>query len=165
MQFTYKYNGQTHTVTLDKQPDGTLKATINEREIIFSASQLANGAWLLNGADGQTVAHQAVSGDVRHLHLDGQHYTLTVVNAKSRARKRSAGSGDLTAQMPGQVIAVQVAEGDSVTAGQTLVILEAMKMEIRVSAPSDGVVKKLHVQQGTVVERGQVLVEVAEQNP
>jgi len=68
----------------------------------------------------------------------------------------------LTAQMPGQVRALLVAKGDSVTRGQTLVILEAMKMEIRVAAPSDGKISRVNVQQGEVVERGQTLVEIEE---
>jgi biotin carboxyl carrier protein len=62
--------------------------------------------------------------------------------------------------MPGQVRAVNVSEGDSVTKGQTLLLLEAMKMEIRVQAPSDGIVKKLFVKQGQTVEREQILIEV-----
>ncbi|MCB9457792.1 MAG: biotin/lipoyl-binding protein [Anaerolineaceae bacterium] len=63
--------------------------------------------------------------------------------------------------MPGQVVNVLVAVGDSVTRGQTLVVLEAMKMEIRVAAPGDGTVRRLLVAQGDVVERGQLLLEVA----
>jgi biotin carboxyl carrier protein len=55
---------------------------------------------------------------------------------------------------------VLVAEGDTVQRGQTLVILEAMKMEIRVAAPGDGQVRRLLVRQGDVVERGQRLVEI-----
>ena len=46
------------------------------------------------------------------------------------------------------------------TKGQTLLVLEAMKMEIRIQAPMDGVVKKLLVKQGQTVEREQVLVEI-----
>jgi biotin carboxyl carrier protein len=64
--------------------------------------------------------------------------------------------------MPGQVRAVNVAEGESVTKGQTLLVLEAMKMEIRVSAPRDGVVGKLLVQQGQTVDREQVLIEIVD---
>ncbi len=65
--------------------------------------------------------------------------------------------------MPGQVRAVNVKEGDAVTKGQTLLLLEAMKMEIRVQSPRDGLVKKLYVQQGQTVEREQLLVEIGEQ--
>jgi biotin carboxyl carrier protein len=64
--------------------------------------------------------------------------------------------------MPGQVRALNVSEGDAVTKGQTLLVLEAMKMEIRVQAPRDGSVKKLFVKQGQTVEREQVLIEIDE---
>ncbi|MBI5879271.1 MAG: biotin/lipoyl-binding protein [Chloroflexi bacterium] len=78
----------------------------------------------------------------------------------SRRAQAAGGAGDLTAQMPGQVVAVHVAEGDMVTHGQTLVVLEAMKMEMRVVAPRAGTVQKVLVSVGQVVERGQVLVEL-----
>ena len=60
--------------------------------------------------------------------------------------------------MPGQVTVVLVKAGDETTRGQTLLILEAMKMEIRVTAPADGHVQQVMVQSGDVVERGQHLV-------
>jgi biotin carboxyl carrier protein len=72
----------------------------------------------------------------------------------------SRSGGDLTAQMPGQVVETLVSDGESVASGQTLVILEAMKMEIRIAAPADGVVKKVLVSQGDIVDRGQPLVEM-----
>jgi biotin carboxyl carrier protein len=56
---------------------------------------------------------------------------------------------------------VNVSAGDAVTKGQTLLVIEAMKMEIRIQAPMDGVVKTLSVKQGQIVEREQVLVEIA----
>jgi biotin carboxyl carrier protein len=62
--------------------------------------------------------------------------------------------------MPAQVRAVQVSEGDSVEAGQTLLLLEAMKMEIRVQAPHAGRVARLLARPGDTVERDQVLVEM-----
>jgi pyruvate carboxylase subunit B len=64
--------------------------------------------------------------------------------------------------MPGQVRAVQVTMGQSVSKGQTLLVVEAMKMEIRVVAPRDGLVKSLRVQQGQTVERDQLLVEIVD---
>jgi biotin carboxyl carrier protein len=53
-----------------------------------------------------------------------------------------------------------VHEGETVEMGQTLIVMEAMKMEIRITAPADGKIAKLHVQQGDTVDRGQLLVEV-----
>ncbi|MDX2163571.1 MAG: acetyl-CoA carboxylase biotin carboxylase subunit [bacterium] len=77
------------------------------------------------------------------------------------ARRPLVGAGMLTAPMPGQVRDVQVIVGEAVKRGQTLVLLEAMKMEIRITAPGDGVVRAVHVQPGQTVERDQPVVELA----
>ena len=69
-------------------------------------------------------------------------------------------SATSSAQMPGVVRQVFVSEGEAVEAGQALLLLEAMKMEIRVSAPAAGTVRRLMVRAGDTVERGQTLAEV-----
>ena len=69
-------------------------------------------------------------------------------------------SGSLRAPMPGKVVSVEVAVGDLVKKGQTLVILEAMKMEHAIGSPEDGTVKEVHVGAGDQVERGTTLVVV-----
>jgi len=71
-----------------------------------------------------------------------------------------AGEGSLLAPMPGTVVRVAVAEGDTVTAGQTVLVLEAMKMEHVVAAPADGVVSELHAAAGETVDTGSVLAVV-----
>jgi propionyl-CoA carboxylase alpha chain len=68
--------------------------------------------------------------------------------------------GSLTAAMPGTVTRVAVAEGDQVTAGQLLVVLEAMKMEHPLTAPTHGVVTALHVEVGQQVDTGAALAVV-----
>jgi biotin carboxyl carrier protein len=65
------------------------------------------------------------------------------------------------AYMPGRVVAVLVAEGDVVTRGQGVLVLEAMKMENEIPAESDGVIKKLFVTAGQPVEGGDPLFEVS----
>ena len=62
--------------------------------------------------------------------------------------------------MPGTVLRVDVAPGQAVQAGQTLVVLEAMKMELSVAAPVEGTVRDVHVTAGQLVARGQALVEL-----
>ncbi len=73
-----------------------------------------------------------------------------------------AHAGSLLAPMPGAVVRVAAAVGARVTAGQPLVVLEAMKMEHTVAAPIDGVLTALHVQPGDQVESGQALAVVEE---
>ncbi len=66
----------------------------------------------------------------------------------------------IAAPMPGKVIGVNVKAGDSVTDGQTLVVMEAMKMEISLKAPADGVVASITVAEGDFVEAGASVVEL-----
>jgi acetyl/propionyl-CoA carboxylase alpha subunit len=73
----------------------------------------------------------------------------------------SGPAGGLVAPMPGSVVRVMVADGETVTAGTPLLVMEAMKMEHTITSPSDGVVK-LNVAAGTQVERGAVLVELSD---
>ena len=68
--------------------------------------------------------------------------------------------GSLLAPMPGSVLRVDAAVGDTVTAGQPLIWLEAMKMEHTVTAPSDGVLAELNVEAGQQVDVGAVLARV-----
>ena len=83
---------------------------------------------------------------------DGQSFVFERQSRGSGAA--AAGDGAILAPMPGKVIAVDVAEGDAVTAGQRLMVLEAMKMEHALTAPFDGTVTELSASEG-----GQVQVE------
>jgi acetyl/propionyl-CoA carboxylase alpha subunit len=71
-----------------------------------------------------------------------------------------AAPGSLAAPMPGTVLEVLAAPGDAVTAGQVLMLLEAMKMELAVHAPSAGTVSAVHVSAGELVQAGQPLAEI-----
>jgi 3-methylcrotonyl-CoA carboxylase alpha subunit len=90
------------------------------------------------------------------LHLGWAH-TLAGSDSDHRVATAAA-AGSLAAPMPATVLRVSVSEGDTVTAGQPLVILEAMKMELTVAAPADGTVGAVHVAPGELVEAGQNLV-------
>ncbi|MER6529877.1 biotin carboxylase N-terminal domain-containing protein [Streptomyces sp. NPDC001508] len=81
--------------------------------------------------------------------------------AASLTRAGLAGADSLTAPMPGTVSVVKVAVGDEVTAGQSLLVVEAMKMEHIVSAPHAGTVTELDVRPGSTVAMDQVLAVVA----
>ena len=65
------------------------------------------------------------------------------------------------ASIPGAVSKISVKKGDKVTKGQTLITVEAMKMETAVTAPEDGVIKEIHVEEGSAVKGGQLLITLA----
>ena len=75
----------------------------------------------------------------------------------SAAPAGAAGSVTVTAPMPGNILDVKVKAGDSVKAGDTLLILEAMKMENEISAPQDGTIASVNVRKGDVVNSGDLL--------
>ena len=69
-----------------------------------------------------------------------------------------AGAEKVTSPMPGTVLAVKVAVGQSVKKGETVVLLEAMKMENEIPAPRDGVVASISVNKGSSVQAGDLLI-------
>lgn len=81
--------------------------------------------------------------------------------APAAAPKAVAGANSVTAPLPGSVTVVNVKAGDAVKAGQTLVIIEAMKMENEVLAPADGTVAAVHVSGGQAVQQGDALLDLA----
>ena len=70
----------------------------------------------------------------------------------------TSSAGTIIAPIPGTVLQVAVGVGDKVIKGQTLLVLEAMKMENEIMAPADGVVKELNVTKGISVNTGDILV-------
>jgi biotin carboxyl carrier protein len=72
-----------------------------------------------------------------------------------------AGGGVLSAPMPGKVVKLLVAPGDTVQKGQTLLVMEAMKMQNELKTTTTGTVKTVHVQEGATVETGAALITVA----
>lgn len=80
---------------------------------------------------------------------------------KGSGRKKASEPGHVSTAMPGNIVEVLVKEGDNVSAGQAVLVTEAMKMETEVHANIDGVVKAVHVSKGDRVTPGEVLIEIA----
>ncbi len=165
MEFTYQTNDQTINVQVQATPTG-YAVTVNGRVYAVTAERAAGRPWelalTLDGA--RHLAWVAADGPRRWVALEGHApVVLSVPQAETSARRAGAGrANSLEAQMPGVVRRVLVAAGDAVERGQALVMLEAMKMEIRVSAPRAGVVGEVGVVEGQAVVRGQVLVSLVE---
>ena len=116
-------------------------------------------------ATGETEV--AVEDGVAYVDVDGQSLELSLASPPSveeavrHAAAHAGGSAALVAPMPGRVIAVPAAEGASVLAHQTLVVIEAMKMEHAVVTPLAGTVTRIAVKVGQQVQRGDLLAEVS----
>jgi len=148
--------------TLELTPTGkSYRATMGDKIINVEILGTQDGQLNLL-IDGERVTAYVSSDNAkRWATINGRTYLLTKQSGSRKSGGKYDHSGELTAPMPGQVRAVNVIEGDTVTKGQTLMILEAMKMEIRIQATIDGTIKKLFVKQGETVEREQILIEVS----
>jgi biotin carboxyl carrier protein len=167
IELHYELNGETRTVTVE--PDGAqFRVRVGKTIYNVTAQQPKPGQLILDIDARRLRLHVARSGARRYVTLSGQTWRLEQTQPERQRRGTAAGgpagSGSLAATMPGLVLEVLVAEGDNVKRGDTLVVLEAMKMELRIAAPHDGFVRTIHCEVGQVVERGQVLVGVEEKD-
>jgi biotin carboxyl carrier protein len=114
------------------------------------------------------ASHEALvesnNGEI-HVLLRGRLYAARVEDERASRLSRSggglhAGSGELTMKspMPGLIVAIPVSEGQAVTKGQTIVVLESMKMENELKSPRDGMIASIKVLPRQSVEQGQPLV-------
>jgi len=161
MKLIFDFTSQSFPI--DLTPSGSGKgyvAKLDDKTIEVEIIHFKDGKLDLLIDGKRITAYISFDNAKRWVTVNGQTFVLI---KSSEAKRRSAGhdhASELAAPMPGLVRAVNVSEGDAVAKGQTLLLLEAMKMEIRVQAPHDGKVMKLLVKQGQTVEREQVLIEV-----
>jgi 3-methylcrotonyl-CoA carboxylase alpha subunit len=133
--------------------------TVNGAAIDVRVEPAEPGLFVAIQGDRRVPFHCLRDGAVLHLFWQGRVYRLEEETEAGRATHRPA-AGGLEAPMPGKVIAVKVAPGDTVSKGDELLVVEAMKMENAVRAPRDGRVKTVSARVGEMVSPGTVLVEL-----
>jgi 3-methylcrotonyl-CoA carboxylase alpha subunit len=109
---------------------------------------------ILDAADVLTRPHESV------VWRQGEKFTFALDDGSQFESSTATHGGGLTTPLPGVVVSVAVKEGDAVTAGQTLLVIEAMKMEHAIKAPRAGTVKSLKHKAGDRVREGSTLAEI-----
>lgn len=145
-------------VRVDMLTDGTLSVS----GVPIQAESVGRGQWrvLVDGITHRVFA--AGPDEAPWLSIDGAVYRPEVADAERPARERTHDLiGSLAAPMPATVRAINVAPGERVSRGDTLVVLEAMKMELPLKSPVDGVVTDVACQVGDLVQPGVPLVAIA----
>jgi biotin carboxyl carrier protein len=148
--------------SLDLTPTGKgFKASLGGRTCEVEVLRAENGRLDLLIDNKRLTAFVSSEGGQRWVTVNGETFILTKSSGIKRRGPEHEHASELSAPMPGQVRIVNVYAGDSITKGQTLLVLEAMKMEIRIQAPKSGKIKTVLVKQGQTVEREQILIEMA----
>jgi biotin carboxyl carrier protein len=120
----------------------------------------SDGSLRIAGMDGR-AGWAVSSGDTRWVYIDGRLFEFAAVRQRAR-RPRGAGHHEsLAAPMPATVRKINVSVGDRIQRGDTLIVLEAMKMELPVKAESAGTVEAIRCREGDLVQPGVPLIDMA----
>jgi len=163
MENRLRHLNEIHLIKLAKEKDG-YKAIIGDAE--YKVSDLfVKENLICFRIDGELrVIYHAQDSGTRYMALAGEHYVVETVKARESGAKSTVPQEEnsVTSQMPGLLVKLPVAVGDKVKAGETLAIVEAMKMQNELRAPRDGTVEKINFQEGEQVDALQAIVELAD---
>ena len=152
---TLLYGTTEYTATV--YDDGRVR--VGEQEIIVTA--LADGTMTFPGSSAAR-AWAISAGEKRWVFLDGRTFEFDVQRSLARRKRGGSHHGSLSAPMPATVRRINVATGDRIARGDTLMILEAMKMELPVKAGAPGTVQAINCREGQLVQPGATLIELVE---
>lgn len=146
------------TVSVAVEADGSV--AIGEAR--FTVEAIDRGVYRVSDSRGHWTVAVAGPPENRWVSVDGQAVVVEVSDEadRSRSRRRTA-SHELTAPMPATVTKLLVAPQTAVKAGDVLMMLEAMKMELAIRAPQNGTVGAIHCKVGDLVQPGVALLDFA----
>jgi len=131
---------------------------VYESEISYDSTDAHNHTLWLDGA--RISAQSWTNNETVYVFTDGGRDEITLIDIMAHVGEESAAVGSLKSPMPGQVVAFKVAVGDSVKKGEPLAVIEAMKIEHTITAPTDGVVAELLFAAGDLVADGDELLRI-----
>jgi 3-methylcrotonyl-CoA carboxylase alpha subunit len=166
-RFEFEFGGEHAKALLTYERGGSLHLAVGEGAaqvagpLVFSALPpgMAQGIEL-QFAGQRTRAAVHAQGEVDHVFTPLGATQITAIDLLAHAGEAAAEGGRLTAPMPGKVVSFAVKAGDTVTKGQPLAVMEAMKMEHTIAAPADGVVQELLYAPGDQVTEGSELLKL-----
>lgn len=159
MHHAFKLGDDEHNVELSRAPVGYRLHLADTTPPVNFKTGVDGHSWLTVG-DTTSEVLVATLGDQVFVHLDGQVYALRYEHPLQRLALQAHGAADdqVLAPMPGSLVAVSVKPGDSVSKGQTLLVMESMKMETTIMSPRDGVIAAINFEKGQTFDRDAVLV-------
>jgi biotin carboxyl carrier protein len=162
MKYQTTVNDQTFEIEINQ--DGRILINGEERTVDFQMISDALYSALIDNASYEALVEQR--DGLYSVLLLGDLYEVSVMDERKQRLARSAGTaavqGEITVKspMPGLIVAVPVVEGQEVGQGDSLIVLESMKMENELKAPRPGTVLRVHVSKGDRVEQNKPLVTI-----
>ena len=160
MQVGYRSGGRHVAVSVHRDGPGRFTANVDGQERTVEATIVDASTIQLRIGDEWQVAHVVRLGGAMHVWIAGEVHVLVPEAAAASVDHGVHLQPKVVAPMPGKVLQVLVELGQTVAAGDGLVVVEAMKMEHRIAAEADAVVRAVHVSAGQMVDGGAVLIEL-----
>ncbi len=137
------------------------KIMFNEKEFKLPNTNFSikNNKIILSQGGQNIIAYVVKQKDTWWVKINGKTMSYTSGDIR-KSSKKSLSEGSLQSPMPGTILDVKVTVGQSVKIGDPLLIMEAMKMEHKITAPFNGIVEKLNCEISQKVDRGFVLIEL-----
>lgn len=126
----------------------------------FMVRRVADDLFQVDGPEGHRQAFAVLASDVVWVSIEGHVFDIQISTGGRSQRSSTRDQDALAPPMSATVVRIAVAPGDHVKQGDLLVALEAMKMELPIRAPRDGIVKAVHCREGELVQPGDVLVDM-----
>jgi biotin carboxyl carrier protein len=164
MEYRLKIDEDTVSIHAEKKGDHGIALSHNNcpLDVEYTLISSHHLHLIINGSP--VNAYFAQEGNVKTVIIRGIPYFIEdadLVNIRTRGTNRSqAVPQEITPPMPAVVVRILVAAGDRVKQGQSVIVVESMKMETTLTAPSDGRVKAVNVARGDKVMPGQILVDI-----
>lgn len=159
MKQCYEWRGKHYEGECIALDHSTYRLHWRGERLEFSLRQLPDGFWLVQRGPRSAKVLVRSAGELRQIWFEGRTYTLHRVERR-RVSEAIGASGDrsLCAEMPCQIVKFRFAVGQQVAQGETLLEMEAMKMELKLNAPHAGRIVEWLVEEGQVVQRGTELL-------
>lgn len=157
MKYPWKINETEVDVELSKETEGRHLAKIGDKTYQVWSHRLSPNHWYVEINGQSHHFHLHTEGSVRYISHQGNLYQVEDRSIRRRNAQNAHHQGDVTPPMPGSIVRILVSEGDTITQGQELIVLSAMKMETTLYAPHNGKVEQILVKVGEQVMPGQQL--------
>ncbi len=161
MTYTFKLGNKTYKIGFEEKEELSLFSIDDEQKEIEFLRIDESTYSILVGNRSITVGVFREGKKIQVFH-EGDLYEIEAVSGRDASQAEGAGSLNITAPMHSRVVKILKKQGDSVEVGDSVIVVEAMKMESELKASASGTVKEIRVKEGETVEKDSVLVALSD---
>jgi biotin carboxyl carrier protein len=163
MNYEFRIGDTTYSMSLKRSEKG-YDLSVGDKSLVLAVRKIGENVFMLTADGVNRVLHVAGHNGKTYVHLDGRvilvEDVLAEQDAATAAQDVVDGLQKVVAPMPGKLVKLAVSEGEKVTKGMTVCIIEAMKMENVIQAKLDGIVRNVSCEVGILVDTDMPIMEI-----